>query len=356
MNMAHEKQSKGQARSTTGLRRSLFLIALFIPFLLVMVNSLNARAAGGAAQNPELVIGLEGCSKECHKVEADIWKNTKHGLSLNKLPDSKKAMEITEKMGIKSFKREERCVTCHFTRQQDGNKIKTISGPSCEDCHGQGKEWSSVHGDFGGKDVTKSQESAAHKQARISRSEAAGMIKPDDLFKMVQNCFNCHLGHDEELVNKGGHTAGSDIELVSWTQGKVGDGESIRHNVWHTKSNDIAPAPRRRMLFVLGTLLEMEYALRAVGRSTQKEDFAKTMARRAKKVSGKLTFINDTVAIPEIQATLSGLGQIKQQLKLNNATELNRLADLVAHQAKLLASNNDGSKWAALDAVMPFQP
>lgn len=335
--------------------KSMALLFLLLPALLLGAIP-KADAAGGATTDPEKVLGVDSCSKDCHKGEAEIWKETKHSKSFTELPDSEEARKITGKLGKKRFKRDERCIMCHFTEKVVQGKYQGVSGPSCEDCHGEGKEWVDIHGDYGGKNVQKHQETAAHKLSRIRRSEAAGLIRPANLLATARNCYDCHLGHDEVLVNLGGHTAGSDIDLVSWSQGKVGKLPSIRHNVFYSKENNISPPHRLRMFYVLGNMLELEYSLRALSKATTKAPFAKSMARRSFKVFRKLAFIYKTVAIPELQTLLQGMGKIKNKLKLNNNQELLKLANFANQEAAKLVKNHDGSKWVALDPIMPFQP
>ena len=99
----------------------------------------------------------------------------------------------------------------------------------------------------------------------------------DQLSAIAANCFGCHTVPDEELINVGGHTPGSAFELVSWSQGMV------RHNLWYTEGeqNKGASANRKRLMFVVGLAVELETALRAVGKATEKKAYAVAMARRA---------------------------------------------------------------------------
>ena len=88
----------------------------------------------------------------------------------------------------------------------------------------------------------------------------------------------------EDLVNKGGHRAGSAFELVSWSQGEV------RHNTWYSKGKDNVPASaaRKRMLYLVGLGVELETALRAVGKATARKPYAFEMARRADRAHKQL--------------------------------------------------------------------
>ena len=80
------------------------------------------------------------------------------------------------------------------------------------------------------------------------------MIRPSSLYRLAKNCYSCHVVPQEDLVNKGGHPAGSAFELVSWSQGEV------RHNTWHSKGKENVPASaaRKRMLYLVGLGVELE--------------------------------------------------------------------------------------------------
>ncbi len=294
--------------------------------------------------DPAAVVGPDGCG-ECHKSSVAAWNLTEHATTFRELPRSKKAKEITGNLGIKRIKAESDCLTCHFTSGMDGDKVKPIAGISCESCHGAGKSWIDVHGDYGGKDVTRESETTEHRDQRFAESEAAGMIRPTRLYDVAANCYGCHTVPNERLVNLGGHAAGSRFELVAWTQGEV------RHNVWYTKENDEASAERRRMMYIVGRALDLEFGLRGVAIATEKADYAVAMARRAKAAIKRLQQIAEAVSIAEVDEILAAAGAAK--LKLNNEAALTEVADAVSAAARRLAEAHDGSAFAAIDSLIP---
>ena len=79
-------------------------------------------------------------------------------------------------------------------------------------------------------------------------------------------------------------SAGSAFELVSWSQGEV------RHNTWHSKGRENVPASaaRMRMLYLVGLGVELETALRAVGKATVRKAYAFEMAKRADRARKQL--------------------------------------------------------------------
>ncbi|MBF0321841.1 MAG: cytochrome C554, partial [Magnetococcales bacterium] len=221
--------------------------------------------------------------------------------------------------------------------------------------HRPAKNWIDIHGDFGGKDVKRDQETPEHKQQRLAKSAAAGLVRPVDLYPLVRACYDCHLGFEEKLVNTGGHVPGSLIELVSWTQGKVGEeGKPIRHNLMQGKENRYAPPARRRVMYVLGLALELEYTIRAIGRATQEGLFVQKMAKQAKQAAQRMKQVSDKADIPEVKAIVAEAGKVK--LKLNNSSELDPIADAIAAQGKQFVARADGNQLAAVDAVIPWYP
>jgi hypothetical protein len=219
-------------------------------------------------------------------------------------------------------------------------------GTSCESCHGAAVDWIDVHNNYGpgGKKET---ETAEHRTKRLADAKAAGMIHPSDLYAVASNCYSCHIVTDEKLVNVGGHSTGSaEFDLVAYSQGEV------RHNFFRTdgKSNPEEPVEQRRRLFVIGTLLDLEYTLRAVARSTEKATYGVTMARRAAGLKKKLADIQAAAPIEEIAAAIAVVDGVG--LKLNNAAELNGAADKVAVQAKKFSARPAGADLKSLDAMI----
>lgn len=294
--------------------------------------------------DPAKVQGPDACG-ECHKASVQAWRGTHHFSTFRDLARSKEAVEIAGKMGIRQLKTDSTCLSCHFTSKGSASSPDAIAGISCESCHGAGADYIKVHGDYGGKDVTKESESAAHRDQRLAKSDAAGMIRPDHLYALAENCYQCHTVPNEELVNKGGHAAGSAFELVAWSQGEM------RHNVWYTKKNDEASAERKRMMFLIGQMLDLEYALRGVAEATQKANYAVTMAQRAQNATKRLAALAGLVSAPEI-GKAAQIGSAAS-LKLSNKGPLTSAADQVKAQAQAFASKYDGGSFGAIDKYIP---
>ena len=288
--------------------------------------------------DPAKVLGAENC-KECHAPIFAAWERTHHFGSFSAGFNGKPAMhrsdaakDILKNLGMRSAKRGS-CVECHYTGQASGSSVKTISGTSCESCHGGGLEWNKVHSNKEDPDALK-------------KSEVLGMIRPNDTYAVAANCYTCHTVPQEELVNKGGHTAGSDFELVSWSQGE------IRHNLQKTegKSNPEASPAHKRVLYVVGRLLDLEFSVRALSKATVDGTYSQKLIERINRVAGEIKKIAGA-GVGEA-GEIAGLVDAGQ-LKAGNGAALAKIAEGIAARSKAFSSANDGSKLAAVDALIP---
>ena len=320
------------------------LIALAAALSWARLAAVSAQSPGATA-DPRNIVGPNACA-ECHKEETEVWKTTHHSSTFRDMPRSKEARKIADKLQVKRIKSQSLCLGCHFTTQQKGKKRKPIAGISCESCHGAGEDWMKRHSEFSGK--TEKTESKKEAQVRWKESESLGMIRPAAIYKLAKNCFGCHVVPREELVNKGGHPAGSAFELVSWSQGE------IRHNLWYTKgkSNPVATDARRRILYLTGLIVELETSLRAVAVASKRATYAFEMAGRANAARKKLTRAAEALpSAPEL-AQIVQLGY-SAGLKLDNKKALTAAADAIAREALALIGKYDGSTFAALDPMLP---
>ena len=294
---------------------------------------------------PNKIEGPNACA-ECHTYETEVWKKSHHFKTFRAMPRSKKAKEIAKKLNIRRMKNSKLCTNCHFTMQEVRKKPKAISGISCESCHSAGKDFIKIHSEFSGK--TEKTETKAEEVKRWKLAESKGMIRPRALYKLAKNCYSCHVVPQEKLVNVGGHPAGSKFELVSWSQGEV------RHNLLYTKGkeNKEASASRKRMLYIVGLIVEFETAFRAVGIATQKKEFAILMARRADAARKKIKKVSDLLGnVPELK-TIVTLTR-SAGLKLNNKRALTLASNKVADETVKFLGKYDGSGFAAIDSLIP---
>ena len=313
-----------------------------------------------ALQHPH-VLGAGECT-ECHRSEVKAWQETEHYRSRD-LHQDPKAKEIAGKLGISPVSKVRSsalCTQCHFTVQKlPSHPAKAISGVSCESCHGGALKWIDLHNTG---DRRKPGDTLAEQQKRRTESVAAGMCVPEAVDQLAAKCFQCHIVTDETLVNVGGHPTGSEFfELVSWLKGEV------RHNFFESKGKTNAPISpeRRRLLFLVGKVVEMEYSLRGLARAEEKADYGKAMGRRCvatRDAIGEIVAaLGDETPEPlkEIHAAINEPGL----LRFFNVGPLTRAADLVEEKAAVLVEQHDGSTFAALDSLIPdegkgkpFQP
>lgn len=302
-------------------------------------------AKGGLAADSAKIVGPNACA-ECHKQEVEAWKGTHHFRTFREMPRNTEANEIAEKMGMRRIKSDSLCLNCHFTVQQKDNKEEPIAGISCESCHGAGQDWIKVHSGFSGK--KEQTETKAEEEARWKLADSKGMIRPRSLYQLAKNCYGCHVVPQEDLVNKGGHRAGSDFELVSWSQGEV------LHNTWYSKGKDNVPASaaRKRMLYLVGLGVELETALRAVGKATVRKPYAFEMAARADRARKQLAAAAKAAPnVPEIAKMVEFA--YSAGLKLNNERFLTAAADGVSTLLASITEKYDGSTLAGLDGLIP---
>tara|TARA_E500000305_G_C4024273_1_gene240833 strand:- start:576 stop:1640 length:1065 start_codon:yes stop_codon:yes gene_type:complete len=314
--------------------------------LLVILAGLSVSSVSAQTSDEHFkMIGPAKCA-ECHKTETEIWKGTHHFSTFTELTRRKESGDIAERMGMRRIKSESLCLNCHFsTVETASGDLEPVAGISCESCHGAASAWQPIHSGFSGK--KEGQESPEEIALRWEKSEAAGMIRPKDMYRWAKNCFSCHVVPEEKLVNVGGHKAGSPFELVAWSQGEV------RHNTWHNKgaSNAAASLNDKRLMFVVGRAVELETALRAVGKATQKANYAVSMAKRAQAARQAIAALEGFLKIAEL--TEMGTVANSAGLKLNNDAALSAVADKVGALTQEIADKYDGSSFGAIDKYLP---
>lgn len=294
----------------------------------------------------QAITGPESCG-ECHRPEVRVWKATDHARSGRTMHRSEEGRTIAEALGITAIKDDPTCVRCHYTQMQAGPRVRTVAGVSCELCHGEARDWLDIHGDFGGRDVTRETESLRHRKNRIRASEAAGLVRPARLYRLASQCYKCHVVADERLVNEAGHPGGKGFELVSWLHGEM------RHNFLDSggKTNREDPPERKRVMWIVGQGLELEHALRAVASATKKAAYGVEMARRARAALKALEKARKDLELPQLSAIIEA-GR-KGRLKLNNSKELLAAANAVGAATQAFAESVDGRQLGSLDRLIP---
>lgn len=297
----------------------------------------------------------------CHVLEHEAWQQTRHFATFQDVHSKPAAKEILDKMGERSMKRSETCRQCHYTPQMQRGRLKPAWGVTCESCHGPAKEWVLQHnhpafdaGTPAGKwGEMKKQETPEQRAARIAPAVEAGLIHSTMTYDIAANCFGCHTVPNEELVNKGGHPAGSKgFDLVAWSQGEVRHNFASSPGAPGSPSNAPAPPEHRRKLFVLGALVDLEMSLRNLAAVEESGGtFHVAMLERATQARAQLVDITATVDLPDIKAALENV-----PADLNAQTEIDAAwSDALGKAGKAFAGSSDGSALGALDAKLPTE-
>jgi hypothetical protein len=307
---------------------------LLVPLFMLCLAQTVGAAEDMYHADPAKVMGPEACN-ECHAPMVEAWKHTHHFETFNTMHRLPEARDIATKLDIRRIKNESLCLKCHYTEKtgDDGNAV-AISGISCESCHGAAKDWIKVH-------------SAKDDPDRLVKAEKLGMLRPNDYYHVAANCFSCHTVPEEKLVNVGGHKAGSDFELVSWLSGEV------RHNLQKSagKVNEEIPMERRRMLYVIGRALDLEYSLRGMAKATEDGNYSKAMLGRINAARDRLGEIAKASDLAEVKNMLAAINVA--ELKPGNADAIVKMANAVGEISGGLVKSQDGAKLASIDSLIP---
>jgi hypothetical protein len=336
----------------TRVRQMLCAFAPLRETFLVLVVAVGSSIAAEPAFGPQVpepakVVGSDQCAK-CHQQEVQQWMRTPHFATFDTLHRTPQAKQIADRLGLRAIKRNDVCTQCHYTKQQQGERMRVIAGVSCESCHGGATDWIAIHADYGGEGVTKAAETAEHRARRLEESIALGMNNPHNIYLIARQCYDCHTVPDESLVNVGGHMAGSqDFELVAWSQGIV------RHNFVRTDgaTNGVLSPVELRVLYVVGVMTDLEYSLRAVAVATQKATFGTASAQRAARMKKRLHEIQQLVNEPLLEPALEAVSSV--ELRLGNQGTIVAAADAVGKAAYQFAAEADGNRLSTLDPLIP---
>ena len=285
---------------------------------------------------------------ECHALEYDTWKETPHSTGFDSMHRSKSAQGILERMDFRLAKRESLCLRCHYTATQPGEQAKAIAGVSCESCHGAARDWEAVHNDYG-PGADHATETAEHKAQRIQASIDGGMLRPsDNLYGVAANCFECHTVPSEELVDVGKHASGSDFELVEWS-------ENIRHNFVQAQfsndeSNRAPTDERKRVMYVVGRMLDYEYSMRGMAEATTSGRYAKSMERRITSAVRELEKIAFISMIPQVDEVLKNHKNV--QLIPDNKDPILAVAEQVRSLGQAFTLEQDGASIEPIDRLI----
>ncbi len=335
------------------LPSAALVLAAALAALLLPVNSLQADGAVQEEPMPPTFEGKELARRtmgpkacgECHEKELAAWQASPHHTSWKSMHRSPVGKEMASRLKMRRIKKEPACIRCHYTELEVKGKVRARDAVSCESCHGAARDWIKVHDDFGGKGLTARTESPSHRTQRWLRSIQGGMRRPDQLYFLARRCFECHVMDDARVVEEGGHSLGEEFELLSWSQGNV------RHNFVQSEgriNQEAAPA-RRRVLFGLGRLLEVEQTLRVLSGLKKGALFDRTAKRLQR---GRENLEAMAAVLPQVTELKTALAALKTCDPAKGSRGLKASVDAVAQTARVF-SRRSGEGLVPLDALMP---
>jgi hypothetical protein len=314
------------------------------------------------AAPPGAALGDDVC-RDCHGAAFKATRASMHATSFDSLPRARSARQIAERLGLGDMREEAMCQSCHISvgaeedlsASDEGGDVapepkpKAVGAVQCESCHGPAKGWADIHWRYNGARIPADQEDPAHKVERLRQIDEAGMIRAARGDLLAARCLSCHIVADERLVNMGGHPAASNFEFVRWSQGEV------RHNFGTDEGdeNHATPRDRLRLMFVVGGVVDLALAVRALTRATTRALYAETLAGRARMAASRVVDLSETLKLPELDAIVEVMSTAR--LRMNSPASMGRLADDIAAQAKALAERYDGSTFAAVDQLLPSE-
>jgi hypothetical protein len=342
----------------------------------VVLNIASSAAAAAAKPidlDPARVMGAKACV-ECHKAEFAQWTKTVHYRNDERL-NTEAALKYASALNISKddISKGSLCVTCHAIPQKNSaGEVRAISGVSCESCHGHAggdPGWLNQHAVYGTKGTKREKETAEHFKERIAFCLEQGKVGPNELYGTAKRCFGCHIVGNEDLIAKGGHKPGSTtFEFSSWSNGEV------RHNfhIDQTKNAEVSSlwlnpvganagknhsaANRKRQMYVIGILAELETRLRIRAATKNPVFIGQLVGTIPGNISVKLTQINAIAQIEETKEVAGMLPALLGRLFAPQPTDerfFNDEANKVEAAAKSFLANHDGSKLGGLDAFIP---
>ena len=174
-----------------------------------------AAADAPTRPDPAKVMGYTACVK-CHDPEIAAWKASRHFTGFAKTLSTQKAGDIADKVGVPRAEITQKgmCADCHG-QQAEGTTPHSITGVSCESCHGASggaDGWLKTHSSYDGKEAVRPRETPEtpeHKLMRHETVDKAGMVRPAHMYALAKNCLGCHTVPNEDLQTKTDHPKGS---------------------------------------------------------------------------------------------------------------------------------------------------
>jgi hypothetical protein len=265
-------------------------------------------------------LGSKQC-QSCHQAIFEHEKESRHWLSFKEFSQGAGA-DVAAKMNVpKPTEVGTRCVECHgHTYLNDRGKLKT-EPISCEACHGKAGDYLAAHNST--YDPAKhGGDQNAFLAKRRAASVAAGMTAQWRLNGGYRNCFTCHVGTDEPIVNTAGHPVMTNFELLAFSQG------SVRH--WHGTDMTADKPGRLGAIHLAGQAMMLEKSLQAVGTSQAAGAFRTQYFQMAKAAQARLVALSSLApSIAELKAITAATAAVASMTD-GNPAECAALAKTIA--------------------------
>jgi cytochrome c554/c'-like protein len=334
-----------------------------------LVSSVAASAQptdeAGEETRAARIVGPETAENNCascHVLEAQAWRATRHFLGFEDRHRTDRAKEILRNLGERSMKRgtvTNLCRQCHYTSVPLRGRVEPAWGVSCESCHAPARDWIKLHDVPGGDPAaaaidwgTGKAESPGQRAARLGAAAARGMVHSEMIDQLAQGCLGCHAVPNEKLVNDGNHKAGSDFDLVAWSQGEVRHNFASSPGAPDRPTNAPASPEQRRRLYVVGALADLEFSLRNLAGVTQRGGtFHLAMIERVNRLRERIERMLAAVEIPEVAAVIKQL-----PATIGASTAIGSDLPEKLHQAsRLFVSAYDSTTLAPIDQLIPTE-
>jgi hypothetical protein len=324
------------------LRRGLVSLLLLLLILVAFAARFHAdgdeteeaiEAVQAAVVDPARIEGHDKCI-DCHATEVKAWLASKHATqAFDLLRTAPTSREYAKKLGIRQtdIARKSVCVNCHATPKIDRTgRSSVLSGVSCEACHnasGGKNGWLNPHAVYGRPGTRRGQELTSHYAQRTATCKDAGQFRSADLYQLAKRCFDCHVVSNEDLADAG-HDHGDGFELAGKMLGEV------RHNFFLQRSVNAETATlwtdslhhgqgrtvagRKRVIFIVGQLVDLETSLRSLATATDDNDFSDLIFDRIDDAFGLLAEdlleeVRDT-ELPEIEQVVQVVEPVFEKL------------------------------------------
>lgn len=322
------------SRRAAWLAATVFLLGLFRLF---------GETTPALADDTGDFLGPNACGG-CHTNIAVSWAGTRHAKSLKTLQGHPAARRMTRDLSLNDPTRAKICVDCHVTAIGADVVRQPTAGVSCESCHGAASAWLQIHAGDRSSETPTNEMQPSSPDAR-AQAVANGMITGSPLLKWARGCFDCHVVQREQLVGLAGHSAGSNFELVAWSEGEV------RHHLAGQDIDQENALRNRRLKFVLGAGLDLEYALRGVAAARSKGPYAVKMAVRVRLAEARLRRIARAEVLEEVDSMLAVVDVTRLELDLTQ--EIEDSANQIAALVERIARTRDGRRLGPIDVLLP---